>query len=577
MKSLIQHTVSHLFLAVSLFAVANEDPPTYPGQDRTWQFHDAAGTADTTALWKEDASIVAWATGYQDLQYGSEVDAVRKTPAKALGVAGGGSYDIVCLGRGGQITLTFDSPIRNGEGFDFAVFENSFSDHFLELGYVEVSSDGVHFVRFPNFSYTPSAVGGFGAVNPSQIHGLAGKYKQGYGTPFDLEQLHLAYTAVMEGSDSFDAVYQNSLVANFQHLDLDAIQYLRIIDIPGDGSAVDCEGAVIYDPYPTVGSAGFDLDAVAVLHQQASDGLTQSIDFAAIGHQIFTEGGLELSATASSGLPVNFELLEGPAQLEGAQLSFTGLGSVVVQATQLGDASYAPAVPVTHSFVVADALQHIYLEPIANQLVAVSDVAFYAQSSSGLPVELYIDAGPEAAYVHATDHLFSSGSVTGSVTLRASLPAGAMAGVYYAPAEDVFWDFEIVSSGAPNAARSFAAWQLAHGLAGTAEDDADADGASDFEEYVAGSDPNLASDHPDYRLERSEGSFILVLNFSKRARARVQLMQSTELTAVAEWTQFIPEMLSIEIDPSDESKTQLRFKVPQQGGSVFWKFSFSED
>jgi len=39
---------------------------------------------------------------------------------------------------------------------------------------------------------------------------------------------------------------------------------VRIIDIIGDGTFIDSESNVIYDPYPTVSSAGFDLDAVGV-------------------------------------------------------------------------------------------------------------------------------------------------------------------------------------------------------------------------------------------------------------------------------------------------------------------------
>ena len=175
--------VPSLLLAVhSLCAQADSDPPVYAGQDRTWVFHDAAGTDDTTALWKADGSIVGWATGYQDVVYGAFVDEVWRTPARALGQAVGDSFDIVSLGRGGQITLTLSRPIRDGEGFDFAVFENGFTDTFLELAWVEVSTDGVHFVRFPNF-YSANSLGGFGGVDPRQIHGLASKYRQGFGTP----------------------------------------------------------------------------------------------------------------------------------------------------------------------------------------------------------------------------------------------------------------------------------------------------------------------------------------------------------------------------------------------------------
>ena len=167
-----------------------------------------------------------------------------QTPEKALGQAVGSSYDIVCLGAGGSIVMTFDTAIYDGEGYDFAVFENSFNDTFLELAYVAVSSDGVNYFRFDNDSQTTSSVSAFGAVDPTNIDGLAGKYKQGYGTPFDLADLY------------YDA----------ELLNIDNIQYVRIVDIIGDGTYLDSDGDVIYDPYPTSGSAGFDLDAVGVIN-----------------------------------------------------------------------------------------------------------------------------------------------------------------------------------------------------------------------------------------------------------------------------------------------------------------------
>ena len=56
---------------------------------------------------------------------------------------------VVSLGDGGSITLTFAHPLSDGTGPDLAVFENAFNDTFLELAFVEVSSDGANFVRFP--------------------------------------------------------------------------------------------------------------------------------------------------------------------------------------------------------------------------------------------------------------------------------------------------------------------------------------------------------------------------------------------------------------------------------------------
>ena len=205
----------------------------------------AAGQPGSTAIANDDAAIIGWATGYENYQPGSNVDLSFQVPSKALGQAEGTTSDAVTLGRHGQITLSFSSPIRDGFGSDFAVFENSFSDTFLELAYVEVSSDGINFFRFENDSLTSSPVGAFGEVDPTNVHNLAGKYRRGQGTPFDLEDLRDVSPL----------------------LNTAAVTHVRVIDIVGDGSALDTSGDVIYDPSPTVGSAGFDLDGIGVLSE----------------------------------------------------------------------------------------------------------------------------------------------------------------------------------------------------------------------------------------------------------------------------------------------------------------------
>ncbi|MEW6265794.1 MAG: choice-of-anchor U domain-containing protein [Thermodesulfobacteriota bacterium] len=209
-------------------------------------YSPAPGHPDFAAVHMNDPAFIAWASGYRDVIYGSDVEDVWKTPELALGPAVGDSYHIVCLGNGGRITMTFNQPIRDRSGWDFAVFENSFNDTFLELAYVEVSSNGVNFTRFPNRSLTANPVNAFGAVDPSDIMGLASKYRQGYGTPFDLH----------------DLVNNEAVTAGL--VDINAIKYVRIIDIIGDGTYFDSTGQVIYDPYPTILSGGFDLEAIGV-------------------------------------------------------------------------------------------------------------------------------------------------------------------------------------------------------------------------------------------------------------------------------------------------------------------------
>ncbi|MCU0795586.1 MAG: hypothetical protein MUF31_06580 [Akkermansiaceae bacterium] len=218
-----------------LFLVSPLHAGPYPG---------AAGTTGTDAISKDDSRIVAWAAGHSAITYGADVDTTWQTPQKAVGPASLDVYDIVCLGNGGRITLYFPHPLRDGPGADFAVFENAISNTFLELAFVEVSSDGVNFHRFPSASLTASIVGAFGMVDPTNLSGLAGKHRQGFGTPFDLASLPAAPT-----------------------LDRTRVCFLRIIDIIGDGTARDSANRPIYDPTPTIGSGGFDLDAVAVLHQ----------------------------------------------------------------------------------------------------------------------------------------------------------------------------------------------------------------------------------------------------------------------------------------------------------------------
>lgn len=221
------------------------------------QFDGAVGTAGCKAIHCKDKRIIAWATscevirGYQNIavkvnglvSYGSQEDALGA-------VNDSDATDVVSLGDGGVAVLQFSTPIVNKEGYDFLVFENSLNDNFLELALVEVSSDGLHYVRFPATSNTPTdkQIGGFGSIDPTKINNLAGKYRLGWGTPFDLSEV--------EGDDK---------------LDVNAIRYVKIIDVVGSidtlYASVDAQGQIINDPYPTdFASGGFDLAGVGVIN-----------------------------------------------------------------------------------------------------------------------------------------------------------------------------------------------------------------------------------------------------------------------------------------------------------------------
>ena len=248
-----------LLSGFAAFPAAAYEAPAFP-------FSPAAGEPGSTAVWNADPLFRGWATSVS-IQYGSEVAEEWKTPEAALGASSLNDHDVVVLGRGGMAVLGFEPAIRDGEGFDFALFENSFSGTFLVLAYVEVSSDGEHFVRFPNYSLTAGPVGGFGVLQPEFIEGFAGKHAGGYGTPFDLAELAAVHAALQQGYDRFSAEYATAFLENFPYLDPGAVRHVRIVDIPGDGTRLDCEGFPIYDPYPTIITAGFDLDAAGVMNQ----------------------------------------------------------------------------------------------------------------------------------------------------------------------------------------------------------------------------------------------------------------------------------------------------------------------
>jgi hypothetical protein len=161
----------------------------------------------------------------------------------------------------GYLTVTFPTGIRNDAGPDFAVFENGFTfgspnGLFAELAYVEVSTNGSDFVRFPSIDTNVAPVTGSGAFagfDMSNVYNLAGKHAGNFGTPFNLDDL-LTAPAVVGGA-----------------VNLDNIQFVKLVDIPGNGSFTDSLGNPILDNWLTVGSGGFDFrlpsgQGVGVIH-----------------------------------------------------------------------------------------------------------------------------------------------------------------------------------------------------------------------------------------------------------------------------------------------------------------------
>jgi type IX secretion system substrate protein len=230
--------------AIYYLLIFNGNAQSYPA---------AAGQAGSTAIHKNDASFVAWVTGIQVTRGFKKISdpslgyTTSGLPEYAVGSPNG---DIVSLGDRGEAIVTFNLPITNGPGFDFAVFENG-STGYLELAVVKVSSDGVNYFDFPTHSQTQTdtQIGTFGSPQATYLNNIAGKYDGAYGTPFDLSE-----------------------IPNNVLLDKGKITHVKITDVVGSidsqYATYDSYGNTINDSFPTpFDSGGFDLQAVGVIHQ----------------------------------------------------------------------------------------------------------------------------------------------------------------------------------------------------------------------------------------------------------------------------------------------------------------------
>ena len=96
-----------------------------------------------------------------------------------------------------------------------------------------------------------------------------------------------------------------------------------------------------FDPTPGT------LNGVAAVPQD------QSINFPEIDDQITFSPPIQLEAVATSGLPISYSIVSGPATVSGSILTLSGtIGTVVVRASQAGNADYYAATDVDQNFYV---------------------------------------------------------------------------------------------------------------------------------------------------------------------------------------------------------------------------------
>ncbi len=123
---------------------------------------------------------------------------------------------------------------------------------------------------------------------------------------------------------------------------------------------------------------------------------SQVITFATLADKTYGNAPFTVTATASSGLPVSFSVVSGPATVAGNTVTLTGAGTVVLRASQSGSPDYAAADPVDQSFSVAKALATVTLGTLNFVYDGTPKHATATTSPAGLTVNFTYNGGGTA-------------------------------------------------------------------------------------------------------------------------------------------------------------------------------------
>ncbi|MGA3080976.1 MAG: protease pro-enzyme activation domain-containing protein [Terracidiphilus sp.] len=182
-------------------------------------------------------------------------------------------------------------------------------------------------------------------------------------------------------------------------------------------------GNTVYGPAPPV------------YHSFWVSHLAQTITFPAITAAEYATTSMPISATASSGLAVDFaSTTPTVCTVSGATASLLTSGTCTILATQLGNIVYTAATSVYHSFWVSHATQTITFPAITTAEVALTTMPLSATASSGLTVDFASTTPTVCTVSGATASLLTSGTCTILATQLGNIVYTAATSVYHS-----FW------------------------------------------------------------------------------------------------------------------------------------------
>ncbi|HLY16683.1 MAG TPA: FG-GAP-like repeat-containing protein [Bryobacteraceae bacterium] len=166
---------------------------------------------------------------------------------------------------------------------------------------------------------------------------------------------------------------------------------------------------------------------------------SQTIAFSALPDQVFGAAPFALGATATSGLAVTLASTNtAVCAVSGTTVTLGVAGVCTIQATQVGNANYLAATPVSQSFQVTPAGQTIVFGALANQVFGTTPFVLSAAATSGLPVSF---ASNTTAVCTVSDTL-----VTLAAPGLCTIQANQSGNVDFLPALPVVQTFQVMQS-----------------------------------------------------------------------------------------------------------------------------------
>jgi hypothetical protein len=210
-------------------------------------------------------------------------------------------------------------------------------------------------------------------------------------------------------------------------------------------------------PYPIVASDAVStgLDNYTVSYVDGSLTVTkasQTIDFAALANKALDAADFDVSATASSGLPVAFSTTTTDiCTVTGSTVHLVAAGECTIDADQPGDDNYNSALRVSQSFTVGKLDQTISFAALTNKALGTADFTVSATASSSLPVSF-------STLTTSVCTVTSGGTVHLVAVGQCTITADQTGDSTYNPAPSVDQSFNVLAAGAPGFSASPAAW-----------------------------------------------------------------------------------------------------------------------